>query len=127
MDPRDLARGTDRWLTTVVHSLSGALAAFAQAALLQPQPVDAATARGAEHSPTCTVTVAAAADHLRHVARAAQQLTAALAVHLDEAPFMPRFYEANQDKDKEEATDPHAKLQPKDENEDEADRREETC
>ena len=40
---------------------------------------------------------------------------------------MPRFYEANQDKDKEEATDPHAKLQPKDENEDEAYRREENC
>ena len=112
-DPRDLAGCTNRWLTTVVHSLAAALAAFAQAALLQPQPADTAATQGTQLGPTSTVSVGAAADHLRHVARAAQQLTAAIAVHLDQAPFAPGFYTENQDDKEEDPLDHHAKqLQP---------------
>ena len=55
---------------------------------------------------------AAAADHLRHVARVSQQPTAAPAAHLDEAPFQPCYYEANQYTQKEETTEPNAKPQP---------------
>ena len=108
-DPRYLSRDIDRWLTTVLHSLSGALAAFAQAAQLQPQLAGATL--GPDTSQPNIVTVAAAADHLRHVARVSQQLTAALAVHLDEAPFQPCSYDKNPD-DQEDATQPNENPQP---------------
>ena len=48
-----------------------------------PEASWADAANEAEHMPVGNLEVATCADHLRHVARIAQQLTAALSVHLD--------------------------------------------
>ena len=104
--PAYFDRNATRWLTTVVHSLAGALAAFAQATMLQPPDYP----MGVEPHQVNAVTIVAAADHLRHVARLTQQLSAGLAVHLDVAPLQQ--VEADAVCQADGPTVPHAEPQP---------------